>query len=138
MTHPGRLVLILYALILMGVGTGIALAPAWTLSTVLHLDVPSDAGTLGELRALGVMEAGVGWLAWHLRDDILERPDLRRALLVVLWCFPLARVLSLLVDGWPGAHGAQAITGELVFVALITWLTRPSPPRLPDDHAPTP
>lgn len=112
-----RLVLWVAIVLFIGIGvSGVLLGP-WELT---HL-VVSDLGdvavervtVLNQLRFLKAMELAMGLVLLVLRREALDDRRHQRAVLLVLWVTPLARVVSLVLDGWPHPMFTALLAFEL-------------------------
>ena len=83
---------------------------------------PSNASVESELRYYAVFYVAFGAYLWHLAPDVAVRGrELRRAA-VVLVCGGLARVVGVLVDGWPEADYVVLMGVELTLPwVLVAW-----------------
>lgn len=118
-----RLVLILAALEIFGVGFLYLVAPGWMTAAN-----GSPAVTVMQLHAARAAYGGVFVAFGGLFAAGALREDLRR---VALWAlatfmggFALGRIASLVVDGWPATTLLAALGSELAFFAAALWLLR--------------
>jgi hypothetical protein len=127
--------LVLWVAIVMFTGVGLTgvLFGAWEFDLVVPvaLDAIGDnrATFMNQLRFLKALELGVGIMLFALRRDVLESAVVNRAVVAVLWVTPLARVVSLGLDGAPHpsfiALMAVELSGAIVMTAYSLSRFRP-------------
>jgi hypothetical protein len=120
-----RLVLWVAIVLFIGIGiSGVLLGP-WELTHLVVSDLDAlsveRATVLNQFRFLKAMELSMGVVLLALHRDVLDDARVNRAVQLVLWLTPLARVVSVAVDGWPhpmfSALMFVELTGALVMSA---------------------
>ena len=111
---------VLRALALIPIATG--LASVLLGSEIIRGGGPSNAGVESELRYYAVFYVAFGAFLWSLAPDVARRGRELRWAAAVLFCGGLARVVGVLVDGWPEADYVVLMAVELVLPpVLVAW-----------------
>lgn len=85
----------------------------------------SNASVESELRYYAVFYVAFGAYLWSLAPRVAERGRELRWAAAVLFCGGLARVVGVLVDGWPEADYVVLMGVELTLpVVLVLWQRR--------------
>ena len=114
---------VLRALALIPVAAGLA-------SVIFGSEIVRDGGASNpnvesELRYYAVFYVGFGLYLWSLAPEIARRGRELRWAAAVLFCGGLARVVGVLVDGWPEADYVVLMGVELVLPpVLVLWQRR--------------
>ena len=88
-----------------GIGlSGVLLGP-WELTHLVLSDLGSISvervTVMNQIRFLKAMELAMGVVLLVLHRDALDDAKVNRAVQLLLWITPTARVVSVAVDGWP-------------------------------------
>ena len=82
----------------------------------------SNPSVESELRYYAVFYVGFGLFLWSIAPDVARRGRELRWAAAVLFCGGLARVVGVLVDGWPEADYVVLMGVELVLpLVLVAW-----------------
>ena len=110
---------VLWVAIVLFIGLGISgvLLGPWELT---HL-VVSDLGDLtleratvmNQVRFLKAMELSMGVVLLAIHRDVLDDKRVNRAVQIVMWVTPLARLVSVALDGWPHPMFTALVVVEL-------------------------
>ena len=82
----------------------------------------SNPSVESELRFYAVFYVGFGLYLWSIAPEIASRGRELRWAAALLFCGGLARVIGVLVDGWPEADYVILMIVELVLpLVLVLW-----------------
>ena len=85
----------------------------------------SNASVESELRYYAVFYVGFGVFLWSLAPDVARRARELRWAAALLFCGGLARLVGVVVDGWPEADYVVLMAVELVLPwVLVLWQRR--------------
>ncbi len=91
-------------------------------SAIVREHGPSNASVESELRFYAVFYVAYGAFLWSLAPRVAERGRELRWAAAVLFCGGLARVVGVLVDGWPEADYVVLMVVELTLPGvLVAW-----------------
>ena len=111
---------VLRALALIPIATGLASVVFGT--EIIREGGGSNANVESELRYYAVFYVGFGLYLWSIAPEIASRGRELRWAAAVLFCGGLARVVGVLIDGWPEADYVMLMAVELVLPpVLVLW-----------------
>ena len=84
---------------------------------------------MGQQRFLKALELVAGWVLFTIRKDIFRVPALTRVTLVVFWATPLARVVSLAMDGIPEPSFVLLLAVEITGASIVLARALMAPQR---------
>lgn len=127
MRRLAQLVLWVAIVLFVGVGLSGVLFGAWELEIFGSLSL--DVTAMNQMRFLKAMELAMGLVLFALRRDALDSAVVNRAVVALLWVTPLARVVSLGLDGAPHWTFVALMIVELSGAIAMTayYLSRFSP-----------
>lgn len=122
-----RLVLWVAIVLFVAVGVSGVLFGPWELD--IWATASFDVTAMNQMRFLKAMELAMGLMLFFLRAEALDSPKVNRAVVALLWVTPLARVVSLGLDGVPDPSFVALMIVELSGAVTMTayHLTRFSP-----------
>ena len=128
--------IVLWVAIVMFIAVGLSgmFFGLWEFDLVVPVALDSigenHATFMNQMRFLKALELSVGVLLFAGRHQILDSAPLNRAVVAVLWVTPLARVVSLALDGAPHASFIALmcveLTGRPSHEAMITVIAAES------------
>lgn len=94
---------------------------------------PPEAATdlLDQYRFMRAVEAGFGLLALTVRGRFFTDSDIRGALLIAFLLIPVARTVSMGIDGMPSPPFVTLTVLEYALCAFLAWASRDATPRGP-------
>jgi hypothetical protein len=79
------------------------------------------ASLLNQYRFLRAVEVGFGLFCFRFRREIFSERAFHRVFVGTLWLIPVARTVSLVVDGMPRPVFVGLMVTEYLLAALFTW-----------------
>ncbi len=85
----------------------------------VELDGPVET-VRNQQRFLKALELSWGVALFVLRRDVFVRRDITALVLFLFWITPVARLLSMAVDGWPHPHFVALVCVELTAAGILS------------------
>lgn len=79
------------------------------------------ASMLNQYRFLRAIEVGFGLFCFRFREEIFSHSAFHQIFVGTLWLIPIARTLSVLIDGTPRPVFLGLMATEYALAALFTW-----------------